>query len=86
MASSTPKDQAPPKDQAVPPEGQAATAAPSAAARAAAKRAADGVSDEERKRLDIDALLAERRGYLQRGLDDRVKGVDQALARLDHKA
>jgi hypothetical protein len=84
MASSTPKDQVPPKDQVAAPEGQPAKV--TAKAEAAAKRADAGVSDEERKRLDIDALLAERRGYLQRGLDDRVKGVDQALARLGHKA
>ena len=42
-------------------------------------KAAGGVTDAERKRLDIDGLLAERRGYVQRGLDDRVSAVDEAL-------
>lgn len=33
----------------------------------------------------IEALLAERRGYLVRGLHDRVKEVDAVLARLGHE-
>ena len=35
---------------------------------------------------EIDALLEERRGYVIRGLADRVKAVDEQLARLGHKA
>ena len=35
--------------------------------------------------LYIDALLAERRGYVQRGLDDRVSAVDEALAARGYK-
>ncbi len=34
----------------------------------------------------IAALLEERRGYVARGLTDRVKAVDEQLARLGHKA
>lgn len=34
----------------------------------------------------IAALLEERRGYVVRGLPDRVKAVDEQLARLGHKA
>ena len=34
---------------------------------------------------DIDALLDERRGYVMRGLPDRVKAVDEQLARLGHR-
>lgn len=34
----------------------------------------------------IAALLEERRGYVVRGLTDRVKAVDEQLARLGHKA
>ena len=34
----------------------------------------------------IAALLEERRGYVVRGLADRVKAVDAELARLGHKA
>jgi hypothetical protein len=35
----------------------------------------------------IESLLSERAGYVQRGLKDRVKGVDDALRDLgfDHK-
>lgn len=48
-------------------------------------KAAGGVTDAERKRLDIDALLAERRGYVTRGLDGRVSAVDDALAARGYK-
>jgi hypothetical protein len=34
---------------------------------------------------EIDALLDERRGYVVRGLADRVKAVDEQLARLGHR-
>ena len=34
---------------------------------------------------EIDALLDERRGYVVRGLADRVKAVDAQLARLGHR-
>jgi len=34
----------------------------------------------------IAALLAERRGYVVRGLSDRVKAVDERLAALGHRA
>lgn len=33
----------------------------------------------------IAALLDERRGYVARGLSDRVKAVDEQLARLGHR-
>lgn len=33
----------------------------------------------------IDALLAERRGYVLRGLTERVRLVDDELARLGHR-
>lgn len=33
----------------------------------------------------IAALLQERRGYVVRGLTDRVQAVDEQLARLGHK-
>lgn len=33
----------------------------------------------------IAALLAERRGYVARGLRDRVKAVDEQLAALGHR-
>jgi hypothetical protein len=35
---------------------------------------------------EIDALLDERRGYVVRGLPDRVKAVDEQLARLGYRA
>ena len=34
----------------------------------------------------IDALLFEREGYLRRGLKDRVKACDDALAALGYKS
>ncbi len=34
----------------------------------------------------IAALLEERRGYVVRGLTDRVKAVDEQLALIGHKA
>ena len=34
---------------------------------------------------EINALLDERRGYVMRGLPDRVKAVDEQLARLGHR-
>ena len=34
----------------------------------------------------IDALLVEREGYVRRGLKDRVKACDDALAQLGYKA
>jgi len=34
---------------------------------------------------EIASLLVERAGYVQRGLKDRVKQVDDALASLDHR-
>jgi hypothetical protein len=33
----------------------------------------------------INALLDERRGYVARGLGDRVKAVDEVLASLGHR-
>ena len=33
----------------------------------------------------IDALLVEREGYVRRGLKDRVKACDDALAQLGYK-
>ena len=36
-------------------------------------------------RKQIDALLIEREGYVPRGLKDRVKACDDALAALGHK-
>lgn len=35
---------------------------------------------------DITALLEERRGYVMRGLPDRVKAVDEQLAALGYQA
>lgn len=35
---------------------------------------------------EVDALLVERAGYEQRGLDDRVAEVDEQLALRGHKA
>lgn len=34
--------------------------------------------------MDIEALMEERRGYVMRGLRDRVAQVDAALAALGH--
>ncbi|CAB4157098.1 hypothetical protein UFOVP691_2 [uncultured Caudovirales phage] len=34
----------------------------------------------------IEALLIEREGYVRRGLKDRVKACDDALAQLGHKS
>lgn len=52
-------------------------------ARAAEKRRAAAVGDPEwRRQNDIDALLAERRGYVTRGMEDRAALVDEQLARL----
>ena len=34
----------------------------------------------------IDALLIEREGYVRRGLKDRVKACDDALAQLGYKS
>lgn len=55
---------------------------------AAAKRAkaAGGRTDDEIRQDAIDGLLAERRGYVQRGLESRVASVDEQLERLGHKA
>lgn len=51
---------------------------PSVEQAAAARRSAmDGVTDADRGM--VDALLAERRGYLQRGMNDRVGQVDEQL-------
>lgn len=47
--------------------------------RAAEKRAAAHASGAERDSY-VDALLEERRGYVTRGLDDRVAQVDEQLA------
>lgn len=49
--------------------------------RAARKRAAafEG-KPEARLQADIDALLAERRGYVVRGMHDRVAQVDEQIA------
>ena len=47
------------------------------------KAAADGKPDVARGY--IEALLAERRGYVTRGLDDRVSQVDAELERLGHE-
>jgi hypothetical protein len=82
MARSTSEQQPAESVESGAPAEKPAAAAPSEAERAAAKRAAaaGGVTDEDRRRLD--ALIAERRGYVQRGLDDRVSGVDAQLERL----
>lgn len=57
-----------------PAQGQAPAAEKAARRRADAM---DGVKPEDRNM--VDALLAERRGYQQRGMDDRVAQVDEQL-------
>lgn len=47
---------------------------------------ADENKTDEQKAESIANLLAERRGYVQRGLDDRVKDVDEQLRRYGHEA
>lgn len=64
-----------------------------AAQRRAAAAAGGGVDSDTRRRLDLDALAEERRGYVQRAagatgevrarLEDRIAQVDAAVARLD---
>lgn len=41
---------------------------------------------KEEKEASIKALLEERRGYVLRGLDDRVAAVDEQLKALGHQA
>jgi hypothetical protein len=52
-------------------------------AEAAEKRSAALAPDKARI---IDALLIERRGYVVRGLDDRIAAVDIELARYGYSA
>lgn len=40
----------------------------------------------EQTKAHIEALLAEREGYVRYGHDDRVKLVDEQLAAFGHKA
>lgn len=59
---------------------QAPTAQPQPTVQEAAQRRAaamDGVKDADRNM--VDALIAERRGYQQRDMDDRVAQVDEQL-------
>lgn len=65
----------PPADETVSP---AVPALSDDAQRAAAKRAAALESPDQNEKW-IAALLEERRGYVTRGLDDRVKQVDEQL-------
>lgn len=48
----------------------------------AARRRADVSELDSRTKSLYDALAAERRGYVTRGLDDRVAQVDAQIARL----
>lgn len=57
-----------------------------AAEKRAAARTAGGTTEDDRKRDAIAALLAERRGYVQRDLGDRIGQVDEQLDRLGYKA
>lgn len=41
---------------------------------------------DETKAETIAALIAERRGYVMRGQDDRVKAVDEQLKRYGYEA
>lgn len=54
--------------------------------RAAEKRAAAAATGTGRDAGYVDALLVERRGYVLRGMDERVAAVDSELARLGHEA
>lgn len=47
---------------------------------------ADDIKTDEQKAESIANLLAERRGYVARGLDERVKDVDEQLRRYGHEA
>lgn len=53
--------------------------------RAAVKRAEAAKRAEAGDERAIEALLWERKGYITRGLDDRVAGVDAALAALGYE-
>ena len=71
-------------------DGTEAVGAPEAAEvgdheRAAEKRRAAVQGTADRDRGYVDALLAERRGYVTRGLGDRVAQVDAELSRCGHK-
>jgi hypothetical protein len=46
---------------------------------AAQKRRAAAFPDADRAAREIDALLVERRGYVQRGKTDRVEQVDEQI-------
>jgi hypothetical protein len=61
---------------------QTASAPPDAIADAAKKRSAAQADNS----MIIDALLAERRGYVVRGLDDRIAAVDAELDRYGYSA
>lgn len=45
----------------------------------AANRPDDPVTDAERTASEVEALQVERRGYVVRGLKDRVEQVDEQL-------
>lgn len=51
---------------------------------AAAKRAAAAAGTDPRTVNEIAGLLEERKGYVTRGLDDRVAQVDEQLALRGH--
>lgn len=54
-------------------------------ARAAEKRAEAAKRAEAGDERAIEALLWERKGYITRGLDDRVAAVDSALSDLGYE-
>jgi len=64
-------------DQAKPEQPPAAPEASRAQAGQARRDAYEGVKDSDRGM--VDALLAERRGYVQRGMKDRAAAVDEQL-------
>lgn len=47
---------------------------------------ADEIKTDEQKAESIANLIEERRGYVARGLDDRVKAVDEQLKRYGYEA
>lgn len=55
-------------------------------ARAQEKREAAAKRGDAARAGQVEALLSERQGYIVRGLPDRVKSVDAALADLGYKA
>ncbi len=68
------KDDAPDAEAVKPPAADAPPPASADAAKAASKRAAAAADPRM-----VESLLAERRGYVARGKDDRVALVDEQI-------